>query len=53
MGIPCYVLLPRLPDWRWGLNSNNTKWYDSIKLMRKEENYENNFSQIAYEIKHM
>ena len=27
LGVPAFVLLPYLPDWRWGLNSQHTPWY--------------------------
>jgi len=27
LGLPTIVLLPHLPEWRWGLNSSHTPWY--------------------------
>lgn len=30
-------LIAYLPDWRWGLKSNNTIWYSSLELFRQEE----------------
>jgi hypothetical protein len=35
MGIPVWVLVPFSPDWRWGLASDETPWYPSMKLFRQ------------------
>jgi hypothetical protein len=35
LGVPCWVLLPFAPDWRWGLNSESTPWYSNMKLFRQ------------------
>ena len=37
LGVPCWVLLPWLPDWRWMLKREDTPWYDSLKLYRPPE----------------
>ena len=37
LGVPCWVLLPWLPDWRWMLQREDTPWYDSLKLYRPPE----------------
>jgi len=34
LGVPCWVVLPWLPDWRWMLRREDTPWYDSLKLYR-------------------
>lgn len=31
-----WLLLPYLPDWRWGINSDRTKHYPSVKIYRQE-----------------
>jgi Tfp pilus assembly protein PilF len=38
MGKEVLVLLPSLPDWRWGLTSDRTFWYPSMKLFREDRN---------------
>lgn len=37
LGIPTWVLLPFMPDYRWGLGRPNTPWYDSLRLFRQPE----------------
>ena len=36
MGREVLVLLPSLPDWRWGLRSERTFWYPSMRLYRED-----------------
>ena len=35
LGLPTFVLLPYLPDWRWSLNSQQTPWYPTLTLLRQ------------------
>lgn len=35
MGVPVWILLPAMPDYRWGLASERTVWYDSARLFRQ------------------
>jgi len=34
---PTWILLPFIPDWRWGLDGETSKWYPSAKLYRQTE----------------
>jgi len=34
-GVPCWLLLPYVPDFRWGMTGDTTKWYQSLKLYRQ------------------
>lgn len=49
MGVPCWVLLPYIPDWRWSLNSEKTGWYDSLTLFRQEER--GNWTSVIEKVK--
>lgn len=35
LGKPVWVLLPKSPDWRWGLCDTKTHWYPSANLYRQ------------------
>lgn len=52
MGLPCYMLVQHMPDWRWGLKGIN-KWYPSVKIMRQATpgDYESILKTIAREVK--
>ena len=36
LGTPCWILLPTIPDYRWGLTSLDTVWYPTARLVRQE-----------------
>ncbi|MEQ9326671.1 MAG: tetratricopeptide repeat-containing glycosyltransferase family protein [Rhodospirillales bacterium] len=36
LGRPCWLLLPYLPDWRWGLEGDSTPLYPSLRLFRQD-----------------
>lgn len=37
LGCPVWSLIPYMPDWRWGLEGEQTAWYPSMRLFRQPE----------------
>ena len=37
MGHPTWLLLTQIPDWRWGMEGENSFWYPSMRLFRQRE----------------
>jgi tetratricopeptide (TPR) repeat protein len=35
LGLPTWLLLRHVPDWRWGLEGEHTAWYPSLRLFRQ------------------
>jgi len=35
LGVPCHVMLPVDPDWRWGEDGHDFRWYDGTRLYRQ------------------
>jgi ADP-heptose:LPS heptosyltransferase len=36
MGKPAWVILKRVPDWRWMLGRGDCAWYPTMRLIRQE-----------------
>jgi len=40
MGVPTWVLLPALPDWRWQLERTDSPWYPGMRLWRQTRHWD-------------
>lgn len=49
VGVPVWTILPRSPDFRWGLSGETTPWYPSMRLYRQEVlgNWEPVYARLA------
>lgn len=36
LGLPVWVLLPHMPDWRWLLDRSDSPWYPTARLYRQQ-----------------
>ena len=52
LGCPTWVVLKKIPDWRWMLEQNHSPWYPSMKLYRQKErdNWNNVFETIKRDL---
>lgn len=37
LGVPVWVALPLVPDWRWLLDRSDSPWYPTMRLFRQEQ----------------
>ena len=37
LGVPVWLALPFVPDWRWMLNRNDSPWYPTMRLFRQSK----------------
>lgn len=47
MGVPCWCLVPSKPAWRYGLRGEKMMWYDSVKLYRQKDAWEDVMGEIV------
>lgn len=52
MGVPCWVMLPAFPDYRWMLQRSDTPWYRSVRLYRQTTigEWDEVFTRIATDL---
>lgn len=55
LGTKTLLMLPFIPDWRWGMYSERTHWYPSMRLIRQEVNgdWSNVFKAVRQEIERL
>lgn len=55
LGMPTYLLLPTDPDWRWGLEQENSYWYPSVSFIRNPtaHNWVNAIETAIQKISHI
>ena len=48
MGKTTWLLLHKVPDWRWGLEGNTTFWYPSMRLFRQRKR--GNWAEVMQQV---
>lgn len=53
LGVETWLLLPHVPDFRWGFSGDTTKWYESVKLYRQPKvfDWDSVFARVAEDLK--
>jgi tetratricopeptide (TPR) repeat protein len=50
LGKPCWVMVPRRPHWRYGMEGDRMPWYDSVKLYRQKQDWAGVVNRIAADL---
>jgi tetratricopeptide (TPR) repeat protein len=50
LGVPCWVLVPSKPHWRYGLTGDDKVWYRSVKLYRQKKEWKDTIERLAFDL---
>jgi tetratricopeptide (TPR) repeat protein len=52
LGKPVWLVLGKVPDWRWGMHGESTPWYPTMRLFRQTRvgNWDDVFASVANEL---
>jgi Tfp pilus assembly protein PilF len=52
LGVPVWMALPKMPDWRWMLAGEDSPWYPTMRLFRQTRpgNWSDVFARMAQEL---
>jgi ADP-heptose:LPS heptosyltransferase len=55
LGRPTWVLLARVPDWRWMLEREDTPWYPGTRLFRQSDidDWEPVLTRVALQLREL
>lgn len=51
LGVPCWVLTPKEPMWRYGLKKDTMPWYSSVKLYRQTKEWMHVIATVATDLR--
>jgi hypothetical protein len=40
LGIPTWMLTPKVANWRWGIHATENPWYPSVRMIRQSQQYD-------------
>jgi tetratricopeptide (TPR) repeat protein len=52
LGVPVWLALPHVPEWRWLLDRNDSPWYPTMRLFRQSQpgDWQGVFQRMAAEV---
>ena len=50
LGVPCWVMTPNKPAWRYLYKGNSVPWYQSVRLFRQKESWDDCFAEVKKEL---
>ena len=53
LGVPVWLVLPDVPEWRWMMDRNDSPWYPTMRLFRQPGpgDWKSVFQQVADEMR--
>lgn len=51
LGVPCWVLTPKAPMWRYGLTGTKKVWYESVKLYRQKAEWLHTVAEVGTDLR--
>lgn len=51
LGVPCWVLTPKAPMWRYGLTDSTMPWYSSVRLYRQKGEWLQTIADVATDLR--
>jgi len=53
IGKETWVMVPKVPEWRWGLKGSKSNWYESVKIFRQDSHlsWEQVLENVSAELK--
>lgn len=52
IGSPVWLLLDKVADWRWLLGRDDTPWYPTMRLFRRDADWPSLFERVAGALRH-
>ncbi len=50
LGVPTWLLLPALADWRWPVKDSDSRWYPSVQLFRQQYDERDSWAPIIDQV---